>query len=55
MRENDKGDPEVWTNLGDILTWLDELPRWTGHRVAADVAAEIRQMLYDSVVRADEH
>jgi hypothetical protein len=53
MREGAQGEPEIWTNLGDILTWLDSLPAQTGNRIAAAVALEIRQMLYESVVNTD--
>ena len=51
LREGEKGEAEVWTNLGDILEWLDSLPN-TNNRIAASVALEIRQMLYESVVSA---
>ena len=46
LRENDEGEPEVWTNLGDVLNWLDRLPEHTDHRIAAAVAAEIRPILF---------
>lgn len=52
LREVD-GEPEVWANLGDILEWLDLLPELTNNRIAADVAAEIREMLFAGVKNAD--
>jgi hypothetical protein len=52
LREVD-GEPEVWTNLGDILEWLGTLPEHTNNRVAADVAQEIRDMLFCAVKSAE--
>ncbi len=54
MRAPDKsetGEPEIWVNLGDVLHWLDELPSQANSPVAAEVAAEIRQMLYDCAAK----
>jgi hypothetical protein len=45
--------PEVWTNLGDILDWLQELPTHSKTPIAAGVALEIRQLLLDSVDNAE--
>jgi hypothetical protein len=53
LREGDEGEPEIWTNLGDILTWLDSLPAQTNNRIAAAVAQEIREMLFDQVQSAE--
>jgi hypothetical protein len=52
LREVD-GEPEIWTNLGDILEWLDSLPEQTNNRVAAAVAGEIREMLFNTVENAE--
>jgi hypothetical protein len=52
MRMGVDGEPEVWTNLGDVLEWLDTLPENTHNRVAAATALEIRQMLLDQVTNA---
>jgi hypothetical protein len=49
LREGPNGEPEVWTNLGDILAWLDSLPEHTNNRIAAVVSQEIREMLHRSV------
>jgi hypothetical protein len=43
----------LWANLGDILTWLDSLPAQSDNRIAAAVAEEIRQMLFESVSNAE--
>lgn len=48
MRLNDQGAPEMWSNLGDILDWLEELPALTDNRIAGAAALEIRQALLDS-------
>jgi hypothetical protein len=48
-----EGEPEIWTNLGDVLHWLDSLPEHTNHRIAAEVALEIREMLFNSVKNAE--
>jgi hypothetical protein len=53
LREGSNGEPEVWANLGDVLTWLDSLPSLTSNRIAASVALEIRDMLFDSVANAE--
>lgn len=45
MRVNDDGEPEVWTNLGDLLDWLADLPNHARINIAAGVALEIREML----------
>jgi hypothetical protein len=47
----DSGEPELWVNLGDVLTWLDDLPNHTQFQVAVDVAGEIRQALYGCAVQ----
>jgi hypothetical protein len=47
LRQNDQGKVEVWTNLGDILDWLDTLPSAARSPVAAGTAMEIKQMLLD--------
>jgi hypothetical protein len=47
------GEPDLWANLGDILTWLDSLPAETDNRIAAAVSQEIRQMLFESVKGAE--
>ena len=52
LREVD-GEPQVWTNLGDILDWLDSLPEQTNYQVAADVTREIREMLFGAVENAE--
>jgi hypothetical protein len=52
MREVD-GEPEIWTNLGDVLDWLETLPQHSNNRIAAGVALEIRQMLLDQVSNAE--
>ena len=53
LREGTEGEAEIWTNLGDILDWLDELPERTNNRIAAAAALEVRQMLFDSVSNAE--
>lgn len=53
LREGPDGEPEVWTNLRDILDWLTTLPQHSNHPAAGPVALEIRDMLVDSVVNAD--
>jgi len=53
LRVGDEGEPEVWSNLGDILLWLDSLPAETNNRIAAEVAHEIRDMLFDSARGAE--
>jgi hypothetical protein len=53
MRVDDYGKPEIWTNLGDILDWLESLPKWCNNRVAAGAALEIRQMLFDQIGNAE--
>lgn len=45
IRMNNQGEGEVWTNLGDILDWLEELPSHSNHPVAAGAALEIKQAL----------
>ena len=40
-------------NLGDELMRFDSLPSETNNRIAAAVALEIREMLYDSIVNAE--
>lgn len=52
LREVD-GEPEVWTNLGDVLLWLAELPEHTDNRIAAAVTQEIREMLFGAVKNAE--
>jgi hypothetical protein len=52
MREGPNGEPEVWANLGDILDWLDTLPALSNDRIAAAVAMEIRERLFESVKNA---
>jgi hypothetical protein len=52
MRVDENGEPEIWTNLGDLLDWLQTLPEQTAHRVAGNVALEIREMLLDQVTSA---
>jgi hypothetical protein len=53
LRTGAEGEPEVWVNLGDVLTWLNGLAGFTDHQVAVAVAAEIRQMLFDAVSSAE--
>ncbi len=53
LREGENGEPEVWTNLGDLLTWLDSLPEKTDNRIAAAVTMEIREMLFNMVGDAE--
>jgi hypothetical protein len=55
LRKGAEGEAEMWTNLGDILTWLDSLPAQTNNRIAAAVAQEIREMLFESVKDAELH
>jgi hypothetical protein len=45
----DEAELEVWAHLGDVLDWLDSVPEQTSNRIAADVALEIREMLFDAV------
>ena len=34
LRQNERGEPEVWANLGDILDWLGTLPSNANHPAA---------------------
>lgn len=52
LRQNEKGEPEVWANLGDILDWLDTLPSHTSSVVAAGAALEIKQALLEQFANA---
>jgi hypothetical protein len=50
---NDEGKPEVWTNLGDVLDWLQTLPEHAGSPIAAGAAIEIKGMLLEQFTDAD--
>ena len=54
-RVNDEGEPEVWTNLDDVLDWLQSLSEQTHDRIAANAALQIRQMLLDQFTPDMEH
>ncbi len=47
LRQNELGEPEVWTNLGDILDWLDKLISEAVTPTAAGVTQEIRNALFE--------
>jgi hypothetical protein len=49
--ENASGEdePEIWVNLGDVLRWLDDVPRNLDAPIAATVVEEVRRMLYEDV------
>jgi hypothetical protein len=49
----DEAELEVWANLGDVLDWLDSLPEQTSNRIAAELAMEIREMLFGAVKSAE--
>lgn len=49
LRKDERGEPEIWTNLGDILDWLETLPSQTGSPVAASVALDIKRMLMEHI------
>jgi len=53
LRKNDAGEPEVWTNLGDLLDWLETLPTHTQSPIAAGTALEIKRMLLESFENAE--
>jgi hypothetical protein len=46
-RMNDQGEPEVWINFDDLLTWLDELPMHANVPAAAGAATEIKNLLIE--------
>jgi hypothetical protein len=46
-------EPEIWTNLADILDWLDTLQAHTNNAIAASVAGEIRDLLHASIGDAE--
>ncbi len=52
LRTNDQGEPEIWTNLGDVLDWLETLPGNTPSPVAGSVALEIKRMLLEQIPNA---
>jgi hypothetical protein len=47
IRKNDQGEPEVWINFDDLLSWLDELPMHANVPAAAGVATEIKNLLLE--------
>jgi len=53
LRERATGEREMWTNLADILKWLEELPASTNNRIMLPVALEIRHMLVVAIRNAE--
>ena len=52
VRKGANGEPEVWTNLADVLEWMGTLPEQSLSPAAAGAALEIRQALLEQFLEA---